>query len=246
VYLSFYQQTNGETIMSYYKDYTVKCNSCGGYGKEPSYFDTAYGLIDNESAGAKCSSCAGTGKRVETYLVKDEKCSACYGTGKNLKTCGFCNGSGNTAFGLKSYIACSECNGSGKLAYRGECSSCHGTGKEHEYSGSKASEGCFITTAVCKILDYDDACHELTILRSFRDSFICHNHKNLLEEYSDISPYICNGLLHADDRKDIARGLLREYIHPAIDLIGSGKNEEALVKYREMVYWLKSRFGLPK
>jgi len=235
--------------MSYKQQYTKKCDSCAGNGQTDNYYYECHGTERVYSGKSKCGYCAGTGKIVEEYLVKDEKCSYCFGSGKNVDNCNDCKGSGKSRFQPffdHSNKSCPTCDGSGKLAYKGECSSCHGTGKVHKYIGTKPYNGCFITTAVCQILGYNDSCYELTVLRSFRDSIIQNYHSSLLEEYVNISPHICSSLLNANEKESIAHSLLYEYIHPAIDLIDAGKNEEALAKYREMVYLLKSKFRSSK
>lgn len=92
---------------------------------------------------------------------------------------------------------------------------------------------CYITTAVCQILGYEDNCEYLNTLRNFRDNFMkkevdCFT---MLEEYKIIGPQIVKELT-MDKHRDIkAHQILTKYIIPAVADIKNGKYDEAILQY---------------
>ena len=101
---------------------------------------------------------------------------------------------------------------------------------------------CFLTTAVCEYLGKPDDCEELTTLRAYRDNWLAKqpDGKALIEEYYDIAPGIVRAMKESPSYGEICEELLSRYIHPCIDLIAQGKNEECKDLYIRMVHYTQS------
>ena len=119
---------------------------------------------------------------------------------------------------------------------------CHNCGYPWAVQGGNcpncgASNGCFITTAVCESLGKNDNCDELELLRSFRDQFILKmpNGKAEIDYYYLISPNIVSNILEQDDSEILLKRIHNNYIEPAIALIKHDKNYEAYLMYKKMV-----------
>lgn len=89
----------------------------------------------------------------------------------------------------------------------------------------KRSIGCYITTAVCKILGYEEDCHELTVLKEFRATVMETNPKyaNMILKYEALAPVIANWLLAKND-KDLAKVLYSVYIKGTCKYIECGND----------------------
>ena len=103
---------------------------------------------------------------------------------------------------------------------------------------------CFITTATCKSKNLPDDCHELTTLRSFRDTFMKKNPemKAEVEEYYKIAPVICatiNKLENSDEIYDSIRNL---YLNDAVKAVDKQELQKAHDIYKKMVLDLKSKY----
>lgn len=100
--------------------------------------------------------------------------------------------------------------------------------------GSKGcGGGCFITTACVKYLGLGDDCHELTVLRKFRDEFML-SHENgikLAELYYSTAPEIVERLESLENSETVFKILYTDYIVPSVSAIESGNNELALSIY---------------
>ncbi len=61
-----------------------------------------------------------------------------------------------------------------------------------EESTSSSESSCFLTTACTEAAGLSDDCHELTVLRRFRDTFVrgLDNGEALVQEYYSVSPRI--------------------------------------------------------
>ena len=126
---------------------------------------------------------------------------------------------------------------------------CHNCGYPWAVQGENcpncgASNGCFITTAVCLSLGKDDFCEELQLLREFRDQFILQlpNGKTEVDHYYSISPRIVKCILQDANHQDILNKIHSSYIEPAIDLINAGHQYEAYQLYKSMVVNLERQY----
>lgn len=113
--------------------------------------------------------------------------------------------------------------------------------REDEYENGSSS--CYLTTAMCSTLGYDDNCSYLTILRNFRDTYMMNEAScyPLLVQYEVIGPIISQCLFHDQETAQI---ILEQYIKPAILLIQSENYEQAIQVYQRMVYYLQEKYDL--
>ena len=115
---------------------------------------------------------------------------------------------------------------------------------EKEKSENKSS-GCYVTTSMCKYLRKRDDCYELTILRGFRDNWLCYqpNGKDLIKEYYRYAPSIVDKLNLAPD-KDIIYGQIKKCIYTCLAYIWSNQFEKAKSMYIFMIRLLSNKFKL--
>ncbi|HIT88855.1 MAG TPA: hypothetical protein IAC41_00330 [Candidatus Merdenecus merdavium] len=105
---------------------------------------------------------------------------------------------------------------------------------------------CYITTAVCDQTGKPDDCHELNVLRSYRDEYLLKDEmgKQLVEEYYDIAPTIVKRISMRSNAKEIYTKILNKYITPCIFLIEQNELEKSKDLYQEMVRNLQAEFVL--
>lgn len=145
-----------------------------------------------------------------------------------------------------SYMDLSDKNKYGDCycSYKGHYYDPDSSGCEHntnDTDGKDHDTGCYLTTAMCQILGKADNCYELETLRSFRENYMrmTDEGKELLKEYDIISPPIASKLLKLKNKMDIANIMLCDYINTSIELINNNDNEAAIIKYKDMVLYLK-------
>ena len=132
---------------------------------------------------------------------------------------------------------------------------CEKWGKTFKNSKIKAStynaieEGfrfklCYVTTAVCNGLHKPADCHELTVLKKYRDNYLLHieGGKELVEEYYDIAPTIVKRIEKSADAEAKYQYILEKYISPCVNLIEADKKEECKKVYIDMVNTLKREY----
>lgn len=107
----------------------------------------------------------------------------------------------------------------------------------------KPSGGCFLTTAMCETLEKKDNCYELEELRNFRDNVLLKtkNGQELVSEYYDIAPKIAEKLKSNIRKLEIAQKMNKDYIIPIIEHIHKGHNDTAIIKYKDMVCYVRNR-----
>lgn len=95
---------------------------------------------------------------------------------------------------------------------------------------------CFITTAVCEYLHLPDDCTELQTLREFRENYLKKTEQGRAEValYYAIAPSIVNKLNRHENKDEIYRLILKDYIHPAIDAIRTSDYERAHLIYKKL------------
>ena len=120
--------------------------------------------------------------------------------------------------------------------------------RENMYYNSRShqSSGCYLTTAMCNILGYQDDNYYLNTLRTFRDETLKKNHKylHLLLMYDAFGPLIATNLKNDPNNKDIATHLFNGYITKAVTAIENEKVEEAVNIYIAMTYTLAERYNI--
>lgn len=115
--------------------------------------------------------------------------------------------------------------------------------REDENERNHGSSGCYLTTAMCYALGYDDHCVYLETLRRFRDEYMMNDPEcyPMLVEYEVVGPMISRQI--AQDA-DIASIMLNEFISKSIMYIKRGEFKSAIDVYRDMFDFLKARYSL--
>lgn len=125
--------------------------------------------------------------------------------------------------------------------------SCNGYSEKATKSNSGyKSGGCFLTSACVEYLGKPDDCEELTALRRFRDGYMAQTDegKALISEYYEVAPAIVDKI-NASPRKSDTYSYIYSVIRNCMAHIDSGKNQDAVHAYKDMVLKLKSDFLLP-
>lgn len=114
------------------------------------------------------------------------------------------------------------------------------------YIKGNSSGGCYLTTAVCDILGYDDDCPTLEALRAFRDNYMKKNEKYipLLEDYDTVGPIISERLINDENRIKIAKTMFNIFIKESIEAINDKEYQAAIDTYENMTIYLMDYFGL--
>lgn len=113
--------------------------------------------------------------------------------------------------------------------------------RESEYENGGSS--CYLTSAMCSALGYEDDCEYLNILRNFRDTYMMESKEcfPLLIQYEIIGPIISKYI--AQD-KIIANIMLEQYITKAIKFIKENNYQAAIDTYKNMIYFLMENYKI--
>ena len=116
----------------------------------------------------------------------------------------------------------------------------------YENSRSHSGSGCYLTTALCSILNLPDDNYYLQTLRTFRDKVLKQDIKyfSILYTYDKIGPEIANKLKQDKDKEIIAKSLLNNYINIAVTAIENEKNNDAVNIYIAMTTALADRYNI--
>jgi len=103
---------------------------------------------------------------------------------------------------------------------------------------------CYITTAVCMNKGLGDDCHELALLRDYRDNRLALNEegRELIRDYYNIAPTIVSRIDMDPEKNNIYEHLYRSYISPCISYLESGNEDKCHDRYVEMVLELKKNY----
>ena len=109
-----------------------------------------------------------------------------------------------------------------------------------------AGSGCYLTTIMCKLLNYPDNNYYLNTLRKFRDEVMKTNPKYipLLITYDTMGPMIAYELENDKHGKEIANTFFTHYIVPSVSAIEEGKNETAINIYKAMTFSLAEHYNI--
>jgi len=110
--------------------------------------------------------------------------------------------------------------------------------KRDDTGKSRKKGGCFLTTAACSYKGLPDNCHELEVLRGFRDRYLLSSAEGqrLVSEYYDVAPEIADQITEVEDL-DGVWDVVVQCVHD----IESGNVELATSRYRQMVEALKAK-----
>lgn len=115
--------------------------------------------------------------------------------------------------------------------------------KKRSDSGKKrdkeSDSGCFITSAACQYRGLPDDCHQLMVLRGFRDQVLMASTdgQSLVEQYYEKAPKLASKL---NDESDF--NYVWSSICSCVGLIESKQYDEATVEYSNMFIALSEKF----
>jgi len=111
----------------------------------------------------------------------------------------------------------------------------------------KQKGNCFITTAAARSLGLGDDCHELNVLRAFRDSYMrAHPARwQQVKLYYSIAPSIVRQIESSADSASIWRALWCDHIQPAVTVIERGEPEDAHERYAAMMSEVSRQYLSP-
>lgn len=111
------------------------------------------------------------------------------------------------------------------------------------YKG-KDSPDCFLTSACIEAKGLPDDCHELTVLREFRDGYMRRTATGPADicEYYRIAPAIVEKIKLESNPVSVFDRIFNELVAPCVALIGDARHEDAYVLYRDYVRRLKKEY----
>ena len=109
---------------------------------------------------------------------------------------------------------------------------------------SSSSGGCYLTTACVEARGLPDNCHELTVLRAFRDEYMrsLPNGDCEICEYYFTAPQIIDAIMKDEKSDEVFDSIYSELVAPCVSLIDSGDNMTAHELYSNYVLMLKERY----
>lgn len=107
----------------------------------------------------------------------------------------------------------------------------------------KKKRGCYLTTACVEAQGLADDCHELTVLRHFRDTYMrgIPGGEALIEAYYDTAPILLAHLRAEPDASEQLDAMYRRIVG-VVETIEAGRNAEALSAYMDIALELKQRY----
>ncbi len=117
-------------------------------------------------------------------------------------------------------------------------------GNEEWRNSDGSSGGCYITTACVEYKGLDDNCHELTILREYRDKLMKDSAEIRLQvqEYYENAPLIVRKIDAEQGRNAILEELYEDMVRPCVSLLDSGRIDEAKNVYLSSFENLKDKY----
>ena len=112
------------------------------------------------------------------------------------------------------------------------------------YKHQSSSGGCFLTSACTAARGLPDDCHELTVLRSYRDNWLKHQPDGvtLIAHYYDVAPKIVEAIDKREDRQEIWQGVYNNLVIPCVEMIEKGENHKALALYQQTTLQLADTY----
>ena len=102
--------------------------------------------------------------------------------------------------------------------------------------------GCYLTSACMKHMQekFDDNCHELQVLRWFRDNFVS---KEDICEYYKIAPIIVSNIDQLKDNEKIYDYIYKNIVLACVNAIEIGNYEFAYNRYKNSVLALEEKYA---
>lgn len=103
---------------------------------------------------------------------------------------------------------------------------------------------CYLTTACMKHMkdNFDDNCHELTLLRWFRDKYVS---KEDIEHYYEIAPRIVEAIEKSPNKDKVYSDIFKKVILSCVSAIENKNYEFAYKRYKSSVLELEESFLKP-
>ncbi|MBV5330141.1 MAG: sel1 repeat family protein [Chlorobium sp.] len=111
-------------------------------------------------------------------------------------------------------------------------------------SSSSDDSLCFLTTATCRVMGYEDNCDVLQAFRHYRDNILLlqEGGKNLVANYYDIAPKILKKIDAAKNSAAVYQNMWNDYIQPGYYLLLNKRYEEAKELYVNLVVLLQEKY----
>ena len=172
-------------------------------------------------------------------MALESYCAACTYLGENSDSSGkyYCDKKGEYHYATdsKCYSFC-------------EAYSRSNSSRQNMFDNSNGHQGsgCYLTTIMCKLLEYPDNNYYLNTLRGFRDNIMKPNPKYipLLITYDMVGPMIARELELDKNGKTIAKVFFDRYITKAVSAIEEGKNNDAINIYKAMTETLANNYNI--
>ena len=105
---------------------------------------------------------------------------------------------------------------------------------------------CFITSAVCEILNKPDDCYELESFREFRDQYLMNQDtgRRLVEEYYLTAPRIVAYINIQPDSRERYQRIWNTFLRPCLTDIEQGRMKQCRNRYIRMVRKLSSQLPI--
>ena len=173
-------------------------------------------------------------------MALESYCAACTYMGENADYDGkyYCERKGERRYAsdAKCY---SFCEAYSRSTYSRE--NMYENSRQHQSGG-----GCYLTTAMCNILGYQDNNYYLETLRNFRDTVLQQDFKYipLLLSYDVIGPQIAYELEKDENKVEIATNLFNKFITASVTAIENNKVNDAVNIYIAMTQSLAERYNI--
>ncbi len=112
------------------------------------------------------------------------------------------------------------------------------------HNPSSGGGGCFLTSACVEAKGLSDDCHELTVLRRFREEYLRPLPEGEAEiaEYYDVAPKIVAAIKERENCLSIFSDIYDSLVIPCVGLIEQGDYSATHKKYRSFVNQLKFEY----
>lgn len=107
-----------------------------------------------------------------------------------------------------------------------------------------SDRACYLTTACIQARQLSDDCHELTVLRRFRDTYIrsLPEGGEVVRHYYAVAPKIVAAILALPDSQVIFCQLYEQLVLPCVRLIEEGELAKAYERYKNTTLELERRY----
>jgi hypothetical protein len=104
---------------------------------------------------------------------------------------------------------------------------------------NRSKAGCFVSTAACAYMGLPDDCHELQVLRRFRDDVLLESAmgRAMVDLYYEVAPAIAAKLADPADLQGVW-----EAVRECVAAIEHGNTEHALATYVTTIHALSARY----